>query len=529
MKRTCLMGVLALALLMFAAAASPSLAVAQVFTDGVASGDVTSTGAILWTRVDGGGQAKVEVWNNPGLTGKKAFQRNTQATAARDFTVKIDATGLTPNTTYFYRFKHETESGTELSPVGTFKTAPSSSTAADVKFTYTGDSDGTKVNGSPFHNNFEVLNQARLENGDFFVYLGDTIYSDSGLRPGGPATTLPQYRATYRENRTYSNLTDLLKSTSTYPQQDDHEVQNDYDGQTVNPARYAAGIGAFLEYMPLRESNLLNDSTCAGKPLFRVFQWGSDVDVIIPDERSCRSASVEVTCQGDLAPTLPAPFRVAFGLSASPPPGCLAAINDPVRTMLGPVQKQAFKNALMNSTAKFKFVMSELAIQQFWALPYDRWEGYAAERLEILNFIQGNSIDNVVFLTTDNHATLQNQVFRDRFENCTTLSQSCAFVNPPDTIGYELVSGPIATFTLQEEILILFGAQGPQRLEQFNQALDLAGMDCRDLNRDSYGLASSSATAGTATIASKDANGAVITDKRPGPDSTGTCTKGFGP
>src|SRR6266498_2776799 len=140
-------------------------------------------------------------------------------------------------------------------------------------------------------------------------------------------------------------------------------------------------------------------------------------DVIILDERTCRSSDVAVACAGNLAPTLPTPFRVSFGLPPSPPPGCLAAINDPRRTFLGPVQKQALKGALLNSTAKFKFVINGDPIQQFWALPYDRWEGYAAERNELLNFIKDNNISNVVFLTTDSHASYQNEVFRDRFEN----------------------------------------------------------------------------------------------------------------
>jgi len=511
--------------------ASPAAALANAFAQGVASGDVTSTSAILWTRVDGGGQAKVEVWDNPGLTGKKAFQRNMPSTSAgSDFTVKIDATGLSSNTTYYYRFKHDTGTTTDLSPVGTFKTAPSASTSADVKLTYDGDSDGIRFGGVPAFNNFETLQQARLEGGDFFAYLGDTIYADSETG-APPAVTRDDYRNKYKENRTYPNLTDLLKSTSTYAVADDHEVVNDYDGQTVDPARYAAGIGAFLEYLPLRQSGLLHDVTCAGDPMFRSFHWGSKVDVIIPDERSCRSGDVAVQCQGDLAPTLPPPFRQAFGLPPNPPPGCLAAINDPTRTVLGPVQKQAFKNALLNSTAKYKLVINEYPIQQEWALPYDRWEGFGAERTELLNYIQNNGIDNVLFLTTDQHATIMNQVFRDRFENCPTLSQTCGFTTPPDTIGYEVITGPIATGTLAQEIVATFGggALGAQRLEQFNQALDLAGVDCRDLNRFSYGVGSVNATAGTAAVSSKDSNGAVITDKRPGPDSTGTCTKTFGP
>ena len=61
----------------------------------MASGDVTATSAILWTRVDRDRTVKVEVWDNAELAGQKAFQRTvTSVSPARDFTVKVDATGL---------------------------------------------------------------------------------------------------------------------------------------------------------------------------------------------------------------------------------------------------------------------------------------------------------------------------------------------------------------------------------------------------------------------------------------------------
>ena len=511
--------ILALVLCVVTVTALPAVQPGQpTFTHGVASGDVTSTSAILWTRVDRRTSVKVEVWDDPSLTGQKVFQATEpQTSSAGDFTVKIEATGLEPDTAYYYRFRHGDEAGGAVSPVGTFKTAPDPGAPANVKFTFAGDSDGTKVAGVPAFNNFEVLNAARLENADFFVYLGDTIYSDSRFRPA-PATTLDDYHAAYRENRTYLNLTDLLKSTSTYAQQDDHEVFNDYDGQTVDPGRYAAGIGAFLDYMPLRETGLLDDSTCAGPPLFRVFHWGAMADVIILDERSCRSSDVTVACQGDLAPTLPTPLRLQFGLPASPPAGCLAAINDPTRTLLGPAQKQAFKDALLNSNAKFKFVFSGEPIQQYWALPYDRWEGFAAERNEVLDFIRDpdnnpatdDGIRNVVFLSTDAHATLVNEVFKDRF-------------TAPTTIAQEVVTGPVANTTYQQQIIAALGAA---RVAQVQAALSVAGVDCRNLNRNSYGVVQVDPFLGTATITSKDQNGAPVADQVA---PAVPCTKTLGP
>lgn len=50
-------------------------------------------------------------------------------------------------------------------------------------------------------------------------------------------------------------------------------------------------------------------------------------------------------------------------------------MNDPSRTMLGIPQRDQFEQDLLNSTAKFKIVFSEDPIMQFFAFPYDRWEG----------------------------------------------------------------------------------------------------------------------------------------------------------
>jgi alkaline phosphatase D len=521
MRRSLLLVFLVSVLSALAAPAVAGAATAE-FTHGVASGDVTSSKAILWTRVDRPANLKVEVWPNAScLVGQKAYQKsNIQSSAAKDFTVKVDASGLDPNTEYCYQFRRGEEAS---SPVGRFKTAPDSDTAANVDFTYTGDSDGVRVDqGSgpePAFNNFEVLDRARQENGDFFVYLGDTIYSDSEVAGQPPAVTLDEYRAKYKENRTYPNLTNLLGSTSTYAQLDDHEVVNDFDGQTVSPARYAAGRQAFLEYMPIRESGLLHDPTCAGDPLYRSFKWGSDVEVFVPDLRSCRSADVLAQCAGDLGPTLPPSLRqtppFSFFLAPNPPPGCLTAINDPSRTILGPVQKNQLKNDLLNSTAKFKYVINEYAIQQYHALPYDRWEGYAAERNEMLDFLSNNGIDNVLFLTTDHHATIQNEVFKDRF-------------TAPATIAYEGVTGPIATNTLAVEIV---GTFGPVALTAFQLILNVDGIDCRNLDKYSYGEVAYSTASGQTVLDSRDDTGALVTNSI-APLSGGTpspCTKTLGP
>jgi phosphodiesterase/alkaline phosphatase D-like protein len=510
-----------------AAAASPTArAVPDVgFPDGVGSGDVTATSAVLWTRVDRALPLKIEVSTDPGFSGPEAFKQTVHPSPGDDLTVRALATALEPGTRYYYRWRH----GSAMSAVGTFVTAPAPDEPADVRFGYTADSDGLQQ--TFFGNDFPVLDALRAEDPDFWVYLGDTIYSDSSLRTAAglspAAVTLQEYRDAYRMNRSIDALPDLMASTSTVAIWDDHEVRNDYAGQTVDPARYANGRKAFGEYMPFLEMNLLEDPTCAGDPLFRVFQWGSEVDVFVLDERSCRSEQATAACLvapgvADLAPTMPPAVRALFAplLPPLPPPGCVAAIFDPSRTMLGPVQKAAFKAALLASTARFKFVINEVPIQQFYALPYDRWEGYGAERNELLAFIRDNAIDNVVFLTTDMHANLISNVFIDRFA-------------APAPISKEFVTGPIATFTFQEEIASFAGGLGvppAQLIGAFHQLLSLVGVLCRDIDRDAYALVEVDAGAGTATLSFKDENGVVITNSNPlDPGNTSACMQTLGP
>jgi alkaline phosphatase D len=520
-------------LVLFALAASmlavpaTSLAASADFTHGVASGDVTQNSAVLWTRAVPIGPAvnvTVDVWlEEECLTGQKVFKSKVKKPLAEnDYTVKIDAVGLqqgnSPHgfdagTEYCYRFRR---GGEAFSPVGHFKTAPAADSAADVKAVYDGDQDSTGGSPGPFHGPFTALGQANLANGDFYVANGDNIYSDSHHR-GAPAVTLDEYRDTYKEALTFTDLTDIRAARSQYALMDDHEVQNDYDGQTVSPARYAAGREAFLEYMPVRETGLLHDPSCAGDPLYRTVKWGSDVEVFVLDTRSCRSSDVEAQCSGDLGPTLPPAIRQAFPfnlfLAPTVSPACTAAINDPTRTVLGPVQKAAFKNDLLNSDAKFKLIQNEYSIMQWHARPYDRWEGYAAERSEIIDFIGNNNLHNVttsnmVFMTTDHHATMQNEVFKDRF-------------TAPATRGEEFVTGPVATDTLQAETVAQFG---PLALAALQAIMNLDGMNCRHLDQQSWGEVAYNSTTTQATVTSWKDTGGVVQDF----STSAPCTRTLG-
>src|SRR5688572_12644095 len=102
---------------------TPPVPVPDTFVHGVASGDPLPDAVMLWTRVTAGTPGPREVtWElgaDPVLA-QIAAMGTFSTSADRDHTVKVEARGLMPATTYYYRFK--TASGT--SPIGRTRTAP---------------------------------------------------------------------------------------------------------------------------------------------------------------------------------------------------------------------------------------------------------------------------------------------------------------------------------------------------------------------------------------------------------------------
>jgi len=122
---------------------------------------------------------------------------------------------------------------------------------------------------------------------------------------GGSVT--PFVLPMHKEARGYAALPALLQAVSAYAVWDDHEVRDDYSGQTVDPALYAIGRQAFLEYLPTEEIQFPSPG-CAGTPRFRVFRWGADVELIVLDTHSCRSADARSACTYPSPPLPPDVF-----------------------------------------------------------------------------------------------------------------------------------------------------------------------------------------------------------------------------
>jgi alkaline phosphatase D len=398
---------------------------------------------------------------------------------------------LQPDTRYWYRWRQRGMT----SPTGTLRTAPRPTADATVRFAISGDADATPASDGKPAFGFGVYARMAAERNDFNVNLGDTIYSDSSVGGRPPALTVAAKRAKYKLGLEQPALRRFRASAGLYSHWDDHEFVNDFSRPEHGDDLYRAGATAFRDYAPVRSG---------ANGLFRTVRWGRNLELFFLDERSFRSAKATAACGGDFAPTAPQAVRDAFG-SLAPSlrnpvsPECLAAIHDPSRTMLGQRQYTAFTRAVAASTATWKVVVNEVPIQQFYALPYDRWEGYAAERERLLRFLSG--VKNVVFLTTDMHANVVNEV------RLRTLG------GPPEGTGmWEVVTGPAATSTYSRSVDRLLGLTGAgtavASLFFKPQPPNGLGMRCAAL--DTYGYAQVTVTASRLTAALRDARGQLV-------------------
>jgi alkaline phosphatase D len=497
------------------------------FAQGVSAGEITGSSARLWTRAPAPGPVLLVVSKRRKLLSckssasrkkvtsplallklkrlKRAVRRKVLAASPlKDLTVQTQVKKLRSQAVYRYRFCQ----GKARSAVGRFETAPGRNSTRALKFAVTGDADGAidPATGKPAYNNFEVYRQMARERNDFNVNLGDVIYSDSAV-PGVPlALTLPDKWAKYRLNLSYPYLRLIRAQTGLYSHWDDHEFIDNFSIPQYGNALYASGKTAFLNYDPVKFSSRYG--------LYRSFRWGKNLEVFFLDERSFRSLSAEAdpacrnpgTGQPDPVPQLPA--RLRSGLITTPAIAnfptaaqCQAVLNDPNRTMLGKGQLAHFEAAIKRSKATFKVIMNEVPIQKMYFVPYDRWEGYNVERESLLQFLQAN-VKNVVFLTTDLHATLINDV------RYTHFPEEGA---PKDTGMIDFVTGPVAKNTFGTDANAKLGnpnaAAAVQTLFKAPRPFGL-GMRCAALDVDSY--VHVSVTSKLLTVSPLDQNGQLV-------------------
>jgi phosphodiesterase/alkaline phosphatase D-like protein len=484
--------------------AAAAAAAAPGFSYGVASGEITATSALLWTRSNQAGPVRLRVWSSP-LKGMPVVQIDLEAAPGHDFVVQRRVQGLLANHRYTYAFSAPIRKTRIVSP-GEFRTAPRPSDPQTIRFAISGDADGAPdpKTGKPAYNAFQVYGRMAAERNHFNINLGDTIYSDSEISGVPPALTIPAKWAKYKQNLGFGHLRNLRRATGLYSHWDDHEFINDFSRAEHGEGIYNRGRIAFTDYSPV--------SWTSRDGLYRTFRWGKHLELFFLDERSFRSAKVRTTCGNDLAPAAPQPVRNAFAalvpaLASPVPQACLDALADPSRTMLGARQYAVFTKAIRASTATWKVVVNEVPIQQFYALPYDRWEGYAAERAKLLRYLQANA-KNVLFLATDTHANFVNEV------RLSTLEPG----GPVGTGMWEVVTGPVGTKTQNREVDETLGrsGMGSAIVALFYKPQPPRGVGMTCASADVYSYSEVKVTGAAITVTPKDATGKLVHEETGG-------------
>ncbi|MEQ1544756.1 alkaline phosphatase D family protein [Methyloglobulus sp.] len=416
--------------------------------NGISSGDTTQTSTVLWTRSTIKGDVRFQVKNNDGVIVDDVVSAKNPLKP-----VKLTVKHLRAGEKYSYKVT----SPDEQSIKGTFKTAAKPNTDESLSFGVTGDWRGELAP-------YPAIKNVDDKSLDFFIKLGDTIYADiaSPAVPTGQAKTLDEYRAKHQEvyasHNDINGFADIQRNVSIFSTIDDHEVINDFAGGALaasdprfsattglinQTALYKNGLQAFVEYNAIKNKRYSStgDSLTDGRPdLYRAQRYGLTAGVYILDARSFRDQ--ELAGAGDLSD----PAKIGSFIAQSFDVG-----KTNTRTMLGKKQLARLKTDLLTSQHDgviWKFVVLPEPIQNLGVLgASDRYEGFASERSELLGFIDGQAIKNVVFIAADIHGTVINDLTYQHRED--VLSALAATGNPltaPQrmTSAFEITTGSVA-------------------------------------------------------------------------------------
>ena len=393
--------------------ASAAASGANPFALGVASGDPTPNGVVLWTRLapdplNGGGMSDDVFGVRYEVATDAAFGRIVRrgAVGARPdeaHSVHVELSGLQPDTYYWYRFKW----GRTTSRVGRTRTAPplGSTAPAPARFAYVSCQNWT--NG--FYGAYADLATRDV---DLVVHLGDYIYEGSGLgatnpnvRPHAPQAelfTLNDYRTRHAQYRTDMDLQDAHAKFPFLMTWDDHEFKDNYADLDLDPdqplatveLRRAAAYLAYWEHAPLPRAR-----KPVGKdmPLYRRLPWGALATFHVLDTRQYRSDQVRANrC------ATPAHFDPATGY-------CLDTLLD-TRGILGTAQRDWLFEGLAAPGAAWNVIANQVGFAPMdfdttsaRNFSRDNWDGYVADRQRVLDFLAAQGRGNTVVITGDAH------------------------------------------------------------------------------------------------------------------------------
>ena len=338
---------------------------------GVLAGEVSSTSAILQSRLTDSDPRQNPVWEGVrGIAGWARFEVSPnadfsgalltewlEAEPKRDFIVKTRVSRLAPATRYHYRLHYgRSKSETHVSSPATFRTLAGANQSEDYSmaivtgmnysfFHYTGNNTFPPYAGPDKALGYPTLAAIAEIAPDFFVGTGDNVYYD---HPGhrGRAQTRHEMRKKHHEQYSQQRFIDLFNKTATYWMKDDHDHRFD-DSDAVNAVRirqpkqetyyprtnifegesgsgfapsHELGIDVFKEQMPVVDPDDLDAVT------YRTHRVSRDLQIWFVEGRDYRDP--------------------------------LDMPDSPRKTIWGAKQKAWLKQTLLDSDATFKLLIS---------------------------------------------------------------------------------------------------------------------------------------------------------------------------
>jgi len=526
----------------------------DLYPEGVASGDPDTHSVLLWTRrlpaqLNPPQQLTVEVAEDESFRHVIATAQ-APISAESDWTCRALVGGLKPRTVYWYRFTDPQGFG---SRIGRTMTAPADDDPKPVHFAFVSCQNANDGAQNAYRRMiFEDERAAQANRLGFVLHLGDFIYEIVWYpedRPQGMydrrirdlvryehgekigdfhiPTTVDDYRSVYRA---YLHDPDLQDARARWPfvnMWDNHEFSwqgwqslQKFDGKT-RPAqtRKVAANQAFFEYRPSRmvkpgpspdrfdppkvvdtPITHFDDSGLGLEPNnlgaigsltgYRALRWGRNVDLIVTDQRSYRSADpterdeAEVFSSPDFPEFVPEEALEILDAgrtcnNGKPPASIRYGETDvpnfqkdqPPQTILGAEQKKWFLDHLRNSKATWKIWGNTIGTLDMRADPQNlpsgltkSWPGagYAGvgggdfggayfERGEIYDFVSENGITGFATIAGDRHSFWAG------------LSAKFLPPKPFEPVGIAFVTGSISAPGLVESLEHKFPKDHPLR------------------------------------------------------------------
>jgi alkaline phosphatase D len=382
--------------------------VANPFGVGVASGDPTATGVVLWTRLapqplelNGGmdPDSFVVAWELAEDDAMRRIIKRGTAIAAPELahSVHVEVDGLAPDRWYWYRF----HAGEAESPIGRTRTMPAAdNTPQKLQFAFASCQDYE----DGYYTAYEHMAHDEL---DLVFHLGDYIYENGpteGLvrkNVGKDLESLEDYRLRYAQHRSDPLLHKMHARCPWVVTWDDHEVVDDYAGEftkepVMDPVKFlvrrAAAYQAYYEAMPLRKESLPHGPNLK---LYRKTSFGRLAEFFVLDTRQYRTDQ--------------------------PYAGERHAIDDiatsPKATILGDPQRKWLQSSLSDTQSQWNVLAQQVLMAMIDGTPgikhefsMEKWSGYLHDRMSLVQFLADHHISNPVVLSGDIHSNWVNDL-----------------------------------------------------------------------------------------------------------------------